>query len=445
MAQAIVMPKLGQTVEEATIVIWHKKEGDAVKKGDILFEIETDKAVLEAESFHDGTLIKILVPEKVPVPVSSTVAFIGEPGESVPDIETPKPQAEVQAAAPTAAPRQQVQQPTASTASAATAQAPAQPAPAVPARLFASPRARALAREKAIDVAKVPGSGPNGRIVVKDIETYLDQNEYSKIRISPAAKNMAIKEKIDILSARGTGAGGRIMVDDIKRALEEKPKPMSKMRQVIAKRLTDSFTSTPHFYVSVSADMTDLLAFRQTLKARGEVYSVTDFILESVILSLQEFPVMNSVIEGTSVRWHGNVDLGMAVGLEQGLVVPVIRDADSLGMLELHDSISTLAGKAREGRLLPDEMTGSTFTVSNMGMLNVEAFTAIINPGECGILAVSSTVNKPVVVEGEIKIRAMMNMTLSSDHRIVDGTVGAGFINAIKAKLEDIELWKSLT
>ena len=455
MAEAVVMPKVGETAEDASIVRWLKREGDAVRKGDVLFEIETDKAVLEVESYHDGTLLKVLVQEDVQIPVNSTVAFVGEAGEAVPDI-----QAENALAAPAG--------PAASTTPAREAtptedrkQAPApvvlaMPAtPTIPAaappsiapatRLIASPRARAMAREKAIDIARVNGTGPNGRVVARDVDAYLELKEYDKIRVSPAAKRMAIKEKLDILAARGSGTGGRIMVDDIKRALEERPRAMSRMRQVIARRLTESFTTTPHFYVSVSVDMTDLLAFRQTLKRDGHAYSVTDFILEAAVLSLQEFPVMNSVTDGQTVRWYGSVDLGMAVGLEEGLVVPVIRDAGNLSMVEIHDLASGLAERAREGRLMPDEMSGSTFTVTNMGMMDVEAFTAIINPGESGILAVSSTIDKPVVIEKEIRIRSMMSMTLSADHRVVDGTVGATFINAAKSKLEDIRLWRSLT
>jgi pyruvate dehydrogenase E2 component (dihydrolipoamide acetyltransferase) len=235
------------------------------------------------------------------------------------------------------------------------------------------------------------------------------------------------------------------MVRDIERMAAQRPRKLSKMRQVIARRLTESFTTTPHFYVTVAVDMTDLLDFRRELKAAGKAYSVTDFILESVIMTLAEFPVVNSVSDGQTIRWHGDVQLGMAVALDDGLVVPVIRNAEDLTMTELHDQAKALAARAREGKLTPDEMTGSTFTVSNMGMLDVDNFHAIINPGEAGILAVASTVSTPVVRDGEIAVRAMMKITLSVDHRIVDGSVAAAFVNAIKAKLEDVELWKSLT
>lgn len=459
MAQPVLLPKLGQTVEEAAIVKWHKKEGDVVSKGDVLFEIETDKAVLEAESFFDGSLLKVLVPEDKVVPVQSVVAYIGEPGEKVPDSPPPPPSA-AQPAPPAAAPEKPAKaaEPAAKPAPAA----PEKPAPApkpaiapqpvaapspapVAQRLFISPRAKALARTSVIDPSRIAGSGPNGRIVVKDVRAYLADHNYDAIRISPAAKRLASNESVDILTIAGTGIGGRIMVADVQREIDARPRTLTKMRQIIANRLTQSFTTTPHFYVTVSVDMTDLFVYRQELKDQGKSYSVTAFIMEAVILSIEEMPVINSVCDGNTIRWHKNVELGMAVGLDEGLVVPVIRSAQNLDMQELHDQIKDLAGRARDGKLMPDEMIGSSFTVSNMGMFDVDTFHAIINPGEGAILAVASTKDEVVVIEGEMKIRSIMKITLSVDHRIVDGTVAATFTNAVKAKLEDVELWKTLT
>jgi pyruvate dehydrogenase E2 component (dihydrolipoamide acetyltransferase) len=449
MAQAVVMPKFGQMVEESSIVKWHKKEGDFVRKGEIVFEIETDKAVMEVESFFEGTLLKILVPEGVSVPVASVVGYIGKPGEEAPSSPPPVKQEPVRRApVPAAAgaepatgsvplPRpQQV---------AATSLPPRSPAPEQPARLRISPRARALAKSSCIDPSRIRGSGPDGRIIEKDVNAWLQEQGYASLRISPAARTLASRESVDILRVRGTGTGGRIMLGDVKRAVAERPRALSKMRQVIARRLTESFTGTPHFYVTVAADMTELLAYRRQIKDQGKDYTVTDFILEAVILTLREFPVVNSVCDGRSIKWHGSVDLGLAVSLDDGLVVPVIRNAQELDMRELHETAQTLATKARDGRLGPDEMTGSTFTVSNMGMLDVDTFHAIINPGEAAILAVSSTRDRVVARNGKMEIRAMMNLTLSVDHRIVDGAVAAGFVNAVKKKLEDAELWRSLT
>jgi pyruvate dehydrogenase E2 component (dihydrolipoamide acetyltransferase) len=209
--------------------------------------------------------------------------------------------------------------------------------------------------------------------------------------------------------------------------------------------LTKSFTTTPHFYVTVPVDMTGLIALRAQLKGQGKPYKVTDFILEAVTLALVEFPQVNGWTDGENVVRRSKVQLGLAVSVEQGLVVPVIRDAEELTLEELGARAQDLAGKARAGKLGPDELTGSTFTVSNMGMMDVENFGAIINPGEAAILAVASTLSVPAVKDGQIAIRSIMKMTLSADHRIVDGALAACFINAIKAKLEDMELWKRLT
>jgi len=445
------MPKFGQATEEGTIVRWLKKEGDLVAKGDILFETETDKSVMEVESFHEGTLLKIIVPEGGTAPVNSTVAFLGQPGEALPDLAAapaaPKP---VEAAPkPQAAPQpaRVASTPAAASRLAVSPAVPAAPAAASgPAKPFAiSPRARKRAQAAVIDPQRIKGTGPDGRVVEKDVAAYLEKHKYNALRITPAAKVLAARESLDVLTLDGSGDGGKILVADIELALAEKPKMMSKMRQVIAQRLTQSFTSVPHFFVTVAADLTDLMAFREELKNRGEKYSVTDFIMEAVVLSLVEFPVVNSSTDGKAVWWHSHVHLGVAVALEQGLVVPVVRKADLLPMAELRDAAKALVNKARDGKLAPDEMQGSTFTISNMGMMNVENFTAIINPGESAILAVSSTFETPVVREGKIVPRHIMKFTLSSDHRIIDGATGAQFANSIKNKLEDMELWKRLT
>jgi pyruvate dehydrogenase E2 component (dihydrolipoamide acetyltransferase) len=452
MATPIIMPKFGQMTEESAIVEWLKKEGDKVNKGDILFTVETDKSVMEVESFEAGTLLKITVPPRVNVPVQSTVGFLGNPGEAIPAVTAPAPAAPkkaepspitaaVPAATTVSAPKSIA--PTAAPMAVAAPVAPL-PAPAAPALFRISPRAAALAKHSVIDAARIKGTGPEGRIVEKDVRNYLQQHGYDKLRISPAAKELAAKEKIDVLAIQATDDSGRISVADVQRAIAEKPKPMSKMRQVIAQRLTQSFRDTPHFYVTVAVDMTELIAYRTQLKAAGAPYTVTDFIAEAVVLTLQEFPDVNSSTDGKTTRWNSHVNLGIAVSLEQGLVVPVIRAAEQLPLLELSQRTKSLAEKARAGKATPDELSGGTFTISNMGMMDVESFGAIINPGESAILAVASTKPQPVVRDGKIVVRQMMKLTLSCDHRIVDGALGAKFINGIKQKLEDIELWKRL-
>lgn len=454
MAHAIIMPKMNQSADDCTIVKWRKKTGEAVKKGDILFEIETEKAVLEVESFFEGALLKIIVGEGISTPVGATVAFVGAPGEKVPDVAPPPASASASPTpAPAATPAKSA--PVSAPAPALTPAAPAMPVPAVvpvispapsaPVKQAISPRAKALARQAAISTQGLRGSGPGGRIVERDVLAHMEAKGYAQIRISPSAKALARREGVDILSLKGSGDQGRIMTRDIERAIKERPLAMSKMRQIIAQRLTQSVVTAPHFYVTVSTDMTDLLHYRKELKMRHMPFSVTDFVLEAVVLALQEFPAMNSSCDGRSIRWNSAVHLGVATSLDDGLVVPVVRNAQDLSLAELRDRVALLIAKARDGKLLSDEMSGSTFTVSNMGMLNVENFTAIINTGEAGILAVSSSQEMPVVRKGKIEIRTIMKITLSSDHRLIDGAVAARFINAIKSKLEDIELWKSLT
>ncbi len=449
MAQAVIFPKLGQTMEEGAIVKWLKKEGDAVAKGDILFEIETDKANLEVESFFEGVLLKIYVRENITVPVNTVVAYVGGKGEAVPP-QPPPPAAAVAAPAPAPTPVVAKPEPAPEPQAAPRGVAEVVPRHEAPLPVATvrkspvSPRAKALAFEKAINPESIRGTGPNGRVTSKDVEAYLVEKKYDAIRITPAAKRMAQQAKIDILTLTGTGDKGRIMTDDVARAKRCHPVPLSRMRQVIARRLVESKQTIPHFYVTVSANLTDLMKWRAELKARGVNFSVNDFILQATVLALEEFPVMNSTTDGQTVSWRGDVVLGVAVSIENGLLVPVIRKAQLLSLAELRDQVKRISERARAGKLTPDEMTGSSFTVSNMGMLNVDAFTAIINPGEAGILAVSSAREIPCVHNGEVRVRTQMSMTLSADHRIIDGATAAKFINAIRAKLEDTALWQSL-
>jgi pyruvate dehydrogenase E2 component (dihydrolipoamide acetyltransferase) len=445
MVQPIVMPKPGQMTETCTVLRWLKKEGEAVKKGEVLFEIETDKAAMEVESFYDGTLLKVVVGEGVTAPVASVCGFIGSPGEPIPAVVAPP------AAAPAAG---TVASSSSAPCPAAPPAAGAGPAPVAtpvvatapaPSVFKISPRAARLARESLIDPGKIRGGGPGGRVVERDVAAYLVAKGHDRLQLTPAARALAATESIDILGLEGTGEDGRIRVEDVERAVAERPKPMSRMRQVIAERLTRSMVTAPHFFVTTSVDMTDLAAWRAELKKAGAPFTVTDFILKAVVQALVELPVVNSTTDGRSVKWNSRVHLGLAVSVEAGLVVPVIRNAQALSLAELHDCAAALAVKAREGRLAPDEMAGSTFTVSNMGMLGVEEFTAIINPPEAAILAVASILPQAVVRNGQVVARQMMRMTLSSDHRLVDGALAARFVNALKTRIEDLETWKRTT
>jgi pyruvate dehydrogenase E2 component (dihydrolipoamide acetyltransferase) len=281
MATPIIMPKFGQMTEESAIVEWRKKEGETVAKGDILFTVETDKSVMDVESFEAGTLLKIVVGPGLNVPVQSTVGFLGQPGEAIPAVAAPK--APVVAAAvvgqtrPTGASSPIPVAPVAATAVAET--------------IFRiSPRAAALARDCVIDPARITGSGPHGRILERDVKAYLETKGYSKLRVTPTAKQMAAAEKLDLLSIAPADDSGRIGTSEIQRALAERPKPMSRMRQVIAQRLAHSVVTAPHFFVTVQVDMTELAAFRAQLKAQGAPYTITDFISHAVVLALKDFP-----------------------------------------------------------------------------------------------------------------------------------------------------------
>jgi pyruvate dehydrogenase E2 component (dihydrolipoamide acetyltransferase) len=280
-------------------------------------------------------------------------------------------------------------------------------------------------------------------VLERDVLAYLAERRYDDLRVAPAARRLAQQLSVDLLAVRGSGQSGRILVADVQRAHERKPRPLSRARQVIARRLAESKQTIPHFYVTVTADLTDLLRLRTEWKARGTVCGINDFVLAATVAALEAFPAVNSVTDGRTVAWRGDVDLGMAVRVEQGLVVPVIRAAQLLSLFELRDRAQALAERARAGKLTPDEMSGGSFTVSNMGMLRIDVFSAIINPGESAILAVASAREEPAVVAGQIRIRTRMALTLSADHRLIDGATAAEFLNFIRGRLEDVSFWRA--
>jgi pyruvate dehydrogenase E2 component (dihydrolipoamide acetyltransferase) len=455
MAHPILMPKPGQMTEECVIVAWHKNEGDPVTKGDVLFEIETDKANMDVEAFDDGVLLKRYAQEGDTVPVNAICAYVGQPGETVPDV-APAGRA-APAAAPTA-PAPAERAPAASVAAPAPAErapapsAPAprpiaaatQPAPA-PAgpdgrqaaagsevRLRISPRASRLAADSGLDPRTIAGSGPEGRITERDVRAALRAASEAGPAVAVAAQAARAASVAAAAPIVGAEAG----------ADEEPPRAMSRMRRVIAERLTQSATTVPQFTVTVAVDMTRLMALRTELKAAGTNLSVTDFIVSAVAQSLAEYPMVNSRTDGVSIWPRSRVQLGLAVALPDGLVVPVIRDADRLSLIDLHDRAAALAEAARNGTLGPDDMSGSTFTISNLGMYGVDEFQAIINPGESAILAVSSVVPMATVLGDGIAIRQKMKLTLTSDHRIVDGELAARFLNAVRRRLEDANAYR---
>ncbi len=440
----VPIPKLGQSEETVIVESWKVKEGDVVKKGDVLFEIETDKSVLEVESQFEGTVLKILVPVGQEVPVMTIGLILGEPGDEIPEIEPVAQVAKpVQKTAQIAKPAKKSVAQTAKPAeSAQVAVAPAQVATFKP---NPSPRAKKYAKDYLINLDSVQGTGGEvGRVTEQDVVDYLNNSGYNDKKITPAAYNVAKKEELELLVIDGTGENGRITLADVKDAAREKPQEFNQMRKVIAERLTQSKQQIPHFYVTTSIDMTNLMARRKELKDEEINISVNVFVMKAVALALKEYPMLNSSTDGKSVSFKSKINIGVAVSLEGGLVVPVIKNADKKALDEIHAEIAELAEKARSGKLGKADMTGGTFTISNMGMLGVENFSAIINPGESAILAVSAGIDTPVVINGEIVIRNMMKVTVSADHRAVDGADAAQFAKAIKTNLEDMTLWETV-
>ena len=415
MVHAIRMPKPGQMTEECVVTTWHKNEGDPVRRGDILFEIETDKSAMEVESFENGVLLRRLVAEGDVVPVNAICAYVGEAGEAIPEtVRAPlatMPQPPTTAARPAPA------------APAAVAPTPSTPRPSPTARLAISPRASRLAAETGLDLRTITGTGPDGRIVERDVRAATAAGTIVPGATAPSAEPRAVAAPVVAPMPFVEG--------------EEEPRPLSRMRRVIADRLTHSWTTIPHFTVTMAVDVTALLALRAELKGAGTNLTVTDFVLAATAQTLAEFPDVNSRTDGVSVWPRRRVHLGLAVALPGGLVVPVIRDADRLPIGDLHDRAAALAEKAREGTLPVDDMTGSTFTVSNLGMYGVEEFSAIINPGEAAILAVASAIPTAIVIGDGLAVRSIMKLTLSADHRLVDGELGARFLGAIRRRLED--------
>jgi len=394
LATEVLMPKLGLTMTEGTVVNWLKNEGDQVEKGEELVEILTEKITNVVEAPASGILKKILVGPGETAKVSEPIGIIAAPGEEV-EIEAPAAPAESAAPAAEAAPEA------------------AQPAK----RVKASPAAKKLAQEHGIALEDIVGTGPGGRITREDVLKAVERKAAAKPEPTPAAP--VVEE-----------AAG-----------EEKRVPLAGMRKVIAQRMAESARTAPHVTIDMEVDMSQATAFRKALnEVAPEKVSFTDIIVKVVAKALEEFPVINASLQGEEIVYHDYVNVGVAVALEDGLIVPVIRNANKLGIGAISKQVKELAEKAREGKLSPDEYKGGTFTVSNLGMFGVDSFTPIINPPESAILGVNRIQKKPVVVEDEIVIRPMMNLSLSFDHRLIDGALAAQFLQRVKALLENPNL-----
>jgi pyruvate dehydrogenase E2 component (dihydrolipoamide acetyltransferase) len=441
MAHPILMPKPGQMTEECVLVAWHKNEGDVVKKGDVLFEIETDKSNMDVEAFEEGVLLKRVVEVGQTVPVNAVCAYVGEPGEAIPDAPSP-----VAAQAPAAASPQPAA-PVAVAPAPAVTSAPASATAVASAsrddvRLRISPRASRLAADSGIDPRTIAGTGPEGRITERDVRAAVEA-----VAMAAPAAPAASASTAAPLAARPSSPAQAATIPPRSpepasydwNAEDAGPRQMSRMRRIIAERLTLSATTVPQFTVTVAVDVTRLLMLRSELKAAGNALTVTDFIVFAAAQTLVEFPDVNSRTDGVSVWSRRRVHVGLAVALPDGLVVPVIRDTDSHSLEDLHARAAELADRARNGTLSPDDMTGGTFTISNLGMFGIDEFCAIINPGESAILAVSSVVPTPVAIGDGIGIRQIMKLTLTADHRLVDGELAARFMNALRRRLQDAD------
>jgi pyruvate dehydrogenase E2 component (dihydrolipoamide acetyltransferase) len=415
MAEIIRMPRMSDTMEEGNIVSWLKKEGDAVSIGETIAEVETDKATMELDSYSEGVLLHIAVKEG-PVPINGVIAVIGKAGEDW--------KAALDAAGGNGAPK--AAEPAAPSGPTPVIEASAKPASEAPAetgdRVKASPLARSIAQEAGIDLNQVKGSGDHGRIVKRDVESLIGGAPAAQ----PAAQEAEPETQAIIpFAISGTGAN-----------YEEKM--ISQMRKTIARRLSQSKFTAPHFYLTIEVDMDKAIAIRKQINEVSPVkISFNDLVLKAAAASLRQHPAVNASWLEDRIRYNKEIHIGVAVAVEDGLLVPVVRHADMKTLSQVNQEVKAYAERAKVRKLAPEEMQGNTFTISNLGMFGIEEFTAIINPPDACILAVGSIVEKPVVKNGEIVVGNRMKMTLSCDHRVVDGATGAKFLETLKGILED--------
>jgi pyruvate dehydrogenase E2 component (dihydrolipoamide acetyltransferase) len=434
-ATVVRMPKMSDTMTEGTIASWLKKVGDKVKSGDILAEVETDKATMELENYEDGILLYTGPKEGEAVAVDGVLAIIGEEGADVQALLTGQsggaaPAAPAAAEAPKAAEAAPASAPAAAASAPAVAHAaaPAQAAATSTGRILASPLAKSIAKQKGIDLSQVKGSGDNGRIVQRDVEQF-QPGTASAPQAAPAAAAPAAAPAPAPQAAPAAPAATAGAYTDT---------PVSQMRKVIAKRLSESLFTAPHFYLTMEINMDKAVEARVKLNELSPVkLSFNDMVIKASAVALRQHPVVNSSWLGDRIRQNHTINIGVAVAVDEGLLVPVIRTADQKGLSQIATEVKELAGKAKTKKLQPAEWEGSTFTISNLGMFGIEEFTAIINPPDACILAVGGIKQTPIVKDGQIVVGNIMKVTLSCDHRVVDGATGAAFLQTLKSLLED--------
>ncbi len=424
----VKLPQLGQSVEEASIVRWLKNEGDTVSKGEPLLAVQTDKAEIECESPASGTLRKILLPTDVSVPVMTVIALVGEADEPLPDL----------AKYGQAAPASVAAKETPKTAETAKASAPLA---AEPGARAVSPRARRAAEALHVDPNPLQGTGARGRVMESDVKAYA-----ASLNATPTAKRQAASSGVDLSRVAGTGPRGKVTKADVSGARPSAPAipagesrrvPLTPMRRIIAQRMADSKFSAPHYYVTVEVDMAAAVALRKGLPWKP---SFNDIVMRAAALALVQFPAVNARWLGDAVEELGDVNLGFAVAMPTGLIVPVVRNAQAKSLRDISQECKSLTEKAKNGKLLPDDYAGNTFTISNLGGFGVDHFTAIINQPDSAILAVGQIKDRPAAIDGGIQIRPIMKMTLSSDHRVIDGALAAQFMGHLKSLLEVSQL-----
>lgn len=413
-ATVVRMPLLSDTMTEGKIVAWHKKVGDKIKSDDVIADVETDKATMEVMPYVDGTLLYIGIPEGEAAKVNGIIAIVGKEGTDIePYLEDEEDVAteaatdskeETSTSAPAAPQAQSSAQPSASASGSSTDE---------DGRVKASPLAKKLAEEKGIDIKQVTGTGDNGRIIKRDIENYTPQAQpVAATGVAPAAVALGEEGHTDVA--------------------------VSQMRKVIAKRLAESKFTAPHFYLRTSIAMDNAMASRKAINEISPVkVSFNDLIIKASAMALRQHPDVNSSWLGDKIRQNHHIHIGTAVAIDDGLIVPVVKFADQKSLSQIAAEAKELAGKARDRKLQPQEFSGNTFSISNLGMMGIDEFTAIINPPDSCILAVGNIVPTPVVENGEIVVRQIMQLTLSCDHRVVDGAVGARFLQTLKAHLEN--------
>lgn len=424
MAEVIRMPRMSDTMEEGNIIGWLKKEGDHVEPGQTLAEVETDKATMELDAFVEGVILHIAVKEG-PVAIDGVIAVIGQPGEDWKAVlaaangGAAAPAANGQPSAPVAAP---------------VAEVPAAAASTEDSRIKASPLAKNIAKESGVSLEQLVGSGDQGRIVKKDVEAFLENKGTAPI-VTPTAPatpapaaTPAAKSEAPSSAPFAFNAGGN----------NYEEVGVTQMRKVIARRLGESLFTAPHFYLTIEINMDRAIEIRKQLNEVSPTkLSFNDLVIKAVAASLTQHPAINSSWLGDKIRYNKDINIGVAVAVEDGLLVPVVRYANMKTLSQINTEVKTLAGKAKERKLHPDEMSGNTFTISNLGMFGIDEFTAIINPPDACILAVGGIFEKPIVKNGEIVVGNTMKVTLSCDHRVVDGATGAQFLQTFKSILEE--------